>query len=75
MPKAISKAIIQESTDKTPQEKRGRGRPAGVAGKKIKKIRPEENFQIYIYRILKSNHPKEAGIGSQAMSMMNSILM
>ena len=49
------------------KKKRGRGRPAGMKGKKKK----YESYSTYIYKVLKQVHP-DTGISSKAMSVMNS---
>ena len=51
--------------------KRGRGRPAGVAGKRKRKSR--ESYNIYIYRVLKQVHP-DTGVSKRAMSILNSFV-
>ena len=72
MPKTIAPAANKEPQANA---KRGRGRPAGVKGKKIAKIHQAENFKIFLFRIMKKCAPDEVGISKEGMSVMNSILM
>ena len=73
MPKTIA-ANATANKDQS-DAKRGRGRPAGVAGKKIKKEDRLLNFKMYLFRILKKTEPEDAGISKDAMTIMNSILL
>ena len=76
MAKQSGKASALNSKSKAPAAApKGRGRPAGVSGKKAasgpSKSQPER-FNIYIFRILKSIHPNMS-ISKRTMSIMNSI--
>ena len=73
MPKTIA-ANATANKDQS-DAKRGRGRPAGVAVKKIKKEDRLLNFKMYLFRILKKTEPEDAGISKDAMTIMNSILL
>ena len=69
-----------KSSKVAPELKRGRGRPAGGGGngdgkRKVKpEFKKEENFQSYIYKVLKHVNA-DIGIQKRAMSTMNSIVL
>ena len=46
----------------------------GLKRKKLGQLKPEENFQGYILKVLKAVCP-DMGIGKSSMSVMNSIVM
>ena len=60
-------------------EKRGRGRPVGIKGKKRKgekkfQVKKKgESFKLFVYKVLKQVHP-DVRISSNAMSIMNSFV-
>ena len=55
-------------------KKAGRGRPAGVAGKKKRKNKKNaDSYAIYIRRVLRQVHP-EVGITKTSMTILNSFV-
>ena len=56
----------------TPQAPGKRGRPAGVKKQQVK-LRDNNSFQTYIYRVLKEVKP-DVGISKSSMSLINNLI-